>query len=149
MQLLQENAELHRANRLLQAVAAVPGAGGGAAAPAAAAGDGSDGSRQWELLRTELMVSEAKVKDLEAMLGGHQDVVDLTLVEEKCHLQHLNVGLSEKVAALQAREARTRAELQDSRDQAELLEFRVLELEDERDRVGAICQITRFFVCFY
>ncbi len=80
-------------------------------------------------------MSEAKVKDLEAMLHGHQDVVDLTLVEEKRHLQHLNVGLSEKVAALQAKEARTRSELQDSRDQAELLEFRVLELEDERDRV--------------
>ncbi len=66
-------------------------------------------------------------------MAGQPDV-DLTLVEEKRHLQHLNVGLSEKVAALQSREARARAELKDAKETAELLEFRVLELEDEKDR---------------
>ena len=136
MELLQENAELHRSNRLLQAVAVVPNS--------SPSGD-DERSRQWELLQTELKVSEAKLKDLEAILNG-QDV-DLTLVEEKRHLQHLNVGLSEKVAAIQAKEARTRGELQDSRDQAELLEFRVLELEDERDRVSKIYETPFLLPC--
>ncbi len=138
MELLQENAELHRSNRLLQAVAVVPNS--------SPSGD-DERSRQWELLQTELKVSEAKLKDLEAILNG-QDV-DLTLVEEKRHLQHLNVGLSEKVAAIQAKEARTRGELQDSRDQAELLEFRVLELEDERDRVSKTYETPFFCRVFY
>ena len=87
MQLLQENAELHRANRLLQAVTAKTGA--------RKSKDHNDPVKSEELLRTELKISEARIKDLEAMLNGQS--VDLTLVEEKRHLQHLNVGLSEKV----------------------------------------------------
>ncbi len=116
MQLLQENAELQRANRLLTALTS-----------------SSKSSSHYELLQTELRVAEARTKDLEAMLQGQN--VDLTLVEEKRHLQHLNLALSEKVSALQAREARTLSRLHDVKEQAELLEFRVLELEEERERV--------------
>ena len=116
MQLLQENAELHRSNRLLQALASSKSA-----------------SAEKELVDTEIKIAEAKIKDLEAILNGQN--VDLTLVEEKRHLQHLNVGLSEKVAALQVKEARILSELQDSKDKSELLEFRVLELEEEQEKV--------------
>ncbi len=58
-QLLQENAELHRANRLLQAVVS-PNNNQNE--------DNEDSNRQWELLKTELMVAESRARDLEVKL---------------------------------------------------------------------------------
>ena len=49
-------------------------------------------------------------------------------------LLQLNLGLSEKMKGAEEREARARSELQDSKDQAELLEFRVLELEEGQEK---------------
>ena len=120
--LLQEIADLQRSNRLLKALS----------------GDADKGQKldreDEESLRTELKISEAKVKDLEALLNGQSDAVDLTLVEEKRQLQHLNVGLSDRVADLQMRESKARSLLQDAKDASELLEFRVLELEEELEK---------------
>lgn len=90
-------------------------------------------SKREDLLRNENSIFEAKISDLEAMLAG-QDV-DLTLVEEKKQLQQLNVGLAEKIASMKEKEAQILAKLQDAKDQSELLEFRVLELEEEQEKV--------------
>ena len=120
--LLQEIAQLQRSNRLLEAKIADE-------AQIEATAELKDA------LKTELKISEAKVKDLEALIRGQSDAVDLTLVEEKRQLQHLNVGLSDRVADLQTREARARSMLQDAKDSSELLEFRVLELEEELDKL--------------
>ena len=95
--------------------------------------DGAPKPRRDDLLRTENSIFEAKISDLEAILDG-QDV-DLTLVEEKKQLHQLNVGLAEKIASLKEKEAKILAKLQDAKDQSELLEFRVLELEEEQEKV--------------
>ena len=47
------------------------------------------------------------------MLDGRD--VDLTLAEEKRQLQHLNVGLAEKVAVMREAEATVVAKMQDFR----------------------------------
>lgn len=113
MKLLQENAQLQHLNRLLQSRMS----------------EGLSEERQ-NLLHTELMVTEAKIKDLEAILNGQN--VDLTLVEEKKQLQQLNLGLAERIAELQENESKLLGKLQDAKDQSELLEFRVLELEEDK-----------------
>ncbi|XP_059082572.1 restin homolog [Tigriopus californicus] len=115
MKLLQENAQLQHLNRLLQSRMS----------------EGLSEERQ-NLLHTELMVTEAKIKDLEAILNGQN--VDLTLVEEKKQLQQLNLGLAERIAELQENESKILGKLQDSKDQSELLEFRVLELEEDKTK---------------
>lgn len=129
MKLLQDNAQLQRANRLLQSRVT----------------DKVDSGHE-SLLQTELKVSEAKIKDLEALVGGQQNV-DLTLVEEKRQLQQLNLGLSERIAELQENESHVLVRLKDARDQAELLEFRVLELEEENEKVGREVFFLRFRLC--
>ena len=45
----------------------------------------------------------------------------------------LNLDLSEKIQETEEREAKEKSKLQDSKDQAELLEFRVLELEEGQE----------------
>ena len=57
------------------------------------------------------------------MLEGRD--VDLTLAEEKRQLQHLNVGLAEKVAVMREAEANVVAKMHDFRY---LLNFAILSL---------------------
>ena len=59
------------------------------------------------------MTLESLTQDIEAMLDGRD--VDLTLAEEKRQLQHLNVGLAEKVAVMREAEATVVAKMQDFR----------------------------------
>merc|ERR1719192_2761531 len=87
-------------------------------------------------LKNKLEAAETKISDLESCLN-QIDASSSTkkLIDEKQTVINLNLGLSEKIRVLEEREARLRSELQDSKDQAELLEFRVLELEECQEKV--------------
>ncbi|XP_022616066.1 janus kinase and microtubule-interacting protein 1 isoform X2 [Seriola dumerili] len=84
-------------------------------------------ARTREQLQSELSSCQAKIVDLEKALAERGQ--DSKWVEEKQYLLRTNQELHEKMCALQQAESRLQAEVQDARDQNELLEFRVLELE--------------------
>uniref|UniRef100_A0A673AH92 Janus kinase and microtubule interacting protein 1 n=1 Tax=Sphaeramia orbicularis TaxID=375764 RepID=A0A673AH92_9TELE len=84
-------------------------------------------ARTREQLQVELSSCQAKIVDLEKALAERGQ--DSKWVEEKQYLIRNNQELHEKMCALQQVESRLQAEVQDARDQNELLEFRVLELE--------------------
>uniref|UniRef100_A0A3B5BET2 Janus kinase and microtubule-interacting protein 1-like n=1 Tax=Stegastes partitus TaxID=144197 RepID=A0A3B5BET2_9TELE len=84
-------------------------------------------ARTREQLQVELNSCQAKIVDLEKALAERGQ--DSKWVEEKQYLLRTNQELHEKMCALQQTESRLQAEVQDARDQNELLEFRVLELE--------------------
>ncbi|KAM8848467.1 janus kinase and microtubule-interacting protein 1 isoform 2-T2 [Synchiropus picturatus] len=88
-------------------------------------------ARTREQLQLDLSSCQAKIVDLEKVLAERGQ--DSKWVEEKQYLLRTNQELHEKMCALQQAELRLQAEVQDARDQNELLEFRVLELE-ERER---------------
>uniref|UniRef100_A0A8C6TIB9 Janus kinase and microtubule interacting protein 1 n=1 Tax=Neogobius melanostomus TaxID=47308 RepID=A0A8C6TIB9_9GOBI len=80
-----------------------------------------------EQMQMELSSCQAKIVDLEKALSERGQ--DSKWVEEKQYLLRTNQELHEKMCALQLVEKKLHAEVQDARDQNELLEFRVLELE--------------------
>lgn len=84
-------------------------------------------ARAREQMQAELSSCQAKIVDLEKALAERGQ--DSKWVEEKQFLLRTNQDLHEKMCALQQAEKRLQAEVQDARDQNELLEFRVLELE--------------------
>ncbi|KAM3612932.1 uncharacterized protein V6R79_017356 [Siganus canaliculatus] len=84
-------------------------------------------ARTREQLQTELNSCQAKICDLEKALAERGQ--DSKWVEEKQYLLRSNQELHDKMCLLQQAESRLQAEVQDARDQNELLEFRVLELE--------------------
>lgn len=84
-------------------------------------------SRTREQLQVDLGSCQAKVLDLEKALAERGQ--DSKWVEEKQYLLRANQELHEKMCMFQQTESRLHAEVQDARDQNELLEFRVLELE--------------------
>ncbi|XP_040904467.1 janus kinase and microtubule-interacting protein 1-like isoform X1 [Toxotes jaculatrix] len=84
-------------------------------------------ARTREQLQAELSCCQAKIVDLEKALAERGQ--DSKWVEEKQYLLRTNQELHEKMCALQQAESQLQAEVQDARDQNELLEFRVLELE--------------------
>lgn len=84
-------------------------------------------ARAREQMQAELSSCQAKIVDLEKALSERGQ--DSKWVEEKQYLLRTNQDLHEKMCALQQAEKRLQAEVQDARDQNELLEFRVLELE--------------------
>uniref|UniRef100_A0A3P8PRM1 Janus kinase and microtubule interacting protein 1 n=1 Tax=Astatotilapia calliptera TaxID=8154 RepID=A0A3P8PRM1_ASTCA len=79
-------------------------------------------ARTREQLQVELSSCQAKIVDLEKALAERGQ--DSKWVEEKQYFL-----LYQGIHALQQAESRLQAEVQDARDQNELLEFRVLELE--------------------
>uniref|UniRef100_A0AAQ4NSA6 Janus kinase and microtubule interacting protein 1 n=1 Tax=Gasterosteus aculeatus aculeatus TaxID=481459 RepID=A0AAQ4NSA6_GASAC len=79
-------------------------------------------ARTREQLQADLSSCQAKMADLEKALAERGQ--DSKWVEEKQYLLRTNQELHEKQA-----ESKLQAEVQDARDQNELLEFRVLELE--------------------
>uniref|UniRef100_A0A3P8V8M3 Janus kinase and microtubule interacting protein 1 n=1 Tax=Cynoglossus semilaevis TaxID=244447 RepID=A0A3P8V8M3_CYNSE len=93
-------------------------------------------ARTREQLQSELSSCQAKVVDLEKALAEQGQ--DSKWVEEKQYLLRTNQELHEKMCALQQAESRLQAEVQDARDQNELLEFRVLELEERERRSPAL-----------
>ncbi|KAL3044841.1 hypothetical protein OYC64_013170 [Pagothenia borchgrevinki] len=93
-------------------------------------------ARTREQLRIDLSSCQAKILDLEKALAERGQ--DSKWVEEKQYLLRTNQELHEKISALQQAELRLQAEVQDARDQNELLEFRVLELEEREHRSPAL-----------
>uniref|UniRef100_A0A674MUE9 Janus kinase and microtubule interacting protein 1 n=1 Tax=Takifugu rubripes TaxID=31033 RepID=A0A674MUE9_TAKRU len=88
-------------------------------------------ARTREQLQMELNSCQAKIADLEKALAERGQ--DSKWVEEKQFLLRTNQELHEKQA-----ESRLQAEVQDARDQNELLEFRILELEERERRSPAL-----------
>ncbi|KAM4037481.1 janus kinase and microtubule-interacting protein 2 isoform 1-T2 [Anomaloglossus baeobatrachus] len=84
-----------------------------------------------EQMQTEALRYKAKIEDLEKALSERGQ--DSHWVEEKQLFIRRNQELIEKIDKLESENNRLQQELQDARDQNELLEFRNLELE-ERER---------------
>ncbi|XP_046869949.1 janus kinase and microtubule-interacting protein 1-like [Hypomesus transpacificus] len=84
-------------------------------------------ARTREQLQADLIGCQATISDLEKALAERGQ--DSKWVEEKQYLIRTNQELHEKMCVLQQGESKLQAEVQDARDQNELLEFRVLELE--------------------
>uniref|UniRef100_A0A8C6KJ89 Janus kinase and microtubule interacting protein 1 n=1 Tax=Nothobranchius furzeri TaxID=105023 RepID=A0A8C6KJ89_NOTFU len=93
-------------------------------------------ARTREQLQMELSSCQAKVADLEKALAERGQ--DSKWVEEKQYLIRTNKELLDKISTLLQAETRLQAEVQDARDQNELLEFRVLELEERERRSPAL-----------
>uniref|UniRef100_A0A3Q2PJ98 Janus kinase and microtubule interacting protein 1 n=1 Tax=Fundulus heteroclitus TaxID=8078 RepID=A0A3Q2PJ98_FUNHE len=93
-------------------------------------------ARTREQLQMDLSSCQAKIIDLEKALA--ESGQDSKWVEEKQYLVRTNQDLHEKICSLQQAESRLQAEVQDARDQNELLEFRVLELEERERRSPAL-----------
>ncbi|KAF2976530.1 hypothetical protein EK904_014350 [Melospiza melodia maxima] len=80
-----------------------------------------------EQLQADLLRCQAKIEDLEkALMEKGQDS---KWVEEKQLLIRTNQELLEKIYRMEQEEHQLKNEMQDAKDQNELLEFRVLELE--------------------
>lgn len=92
-------------------------------------------ARTREHLQADLIRYQGKIEDLERSLAERGQ--DSKWVEEKQHLIKTNQELLEKIMKLEGDEGRLRTEMQDSKDQNELLEFRVLELE-VRDSISKL-----------
>uniref|UniRef100_A0A7N9CA15 Janus kinase and microtubule interacting protein 3 n=1 Tax=Macaca fascicularis TaxID=9541 RepID=A0A7N9CA15_MACFA len=80
-----------------------------------------------EQLQAEVQRAQARIEDLEKALAEQGQ--DMKWIEEKQALYRRNQELVEKIKQMETEEARLRHEVQDARDQNELLEFRILELE--------------------
>ncbi|KAJ8382134.1 hypothetical protein SKAU_G00029120 [Synaphobranchus kaupii] len=92
-------------------------------------------ARTREQLHTDLTRCQAKIEDLEKSLAERGQ--DSKWVEEKQYLIRNNQDLLAKIMKLEQTEGRLKTEMQDARDQNELLEFRVLELEERERRSPA------------
>ncbi|XP_037660787.1 janus kinase and microtubule-interacting protein 3 isoform X5 [Choloepus didactylus] len=84
-----------------------------------------------EQLQAEVQRARARTEDLEKALAEQGQ--DMKWIEEKQALYRRNQELVEKIKQVETEEARLKHEVQDAKDQNELLEFRILELE-ERER---------------
>ncbi|XP_030661042.1 janus kinase and microtubule-interacting protein 3 isoform X4 [Nomascus leucogenys] len=89
-----------------------------------------------EQLQAEVQRAQARIQDLEKALAEQGQ--DMKWIEEKQALYRRNQELVEKIKQMEAEEARLRHEVQDARDQNELLEFRILELEERERKSPAI-----------
>ncbi|KAG8591392.1 hypothetical protein GDO81_000158 [Engystomops pustulosus] len=92
-------------------------------------------ARTREQLQADLLRCQAKIEDLENSLCDKGQ--DSKWVEEKQHLLRKNQELLEKIFKYELEESQLKNEIQDTRDQNELLEFRVLELEERERRSPA------------
>ncbi|NXR53108.1 JKIP1 protein, partial [Hippolais icterina] len=100
-------------------------------------------ARTREQLQADLLRCQAKIEDLEkALIEKGQDS---KWVEEKQLLIRKNQELLEKIYRMEQEEHQLKNEMQDAKDQNELLEFRVLELEERERRSPAFnLHITTF-----
>ncbi|XP_043530164.1 janus kinase and microtubule-interacting protein 1-like isoform X1 [Chiloscyllium plagiosum] len=92
-------------------------------------------TRTREQLQADLLRCQAKIEDLEKSLAGKGQ--DSKWVEDKQLLFRTNQELLEKIHKLEQEELRLQNEMQDAKDQNELLEFRILELEERERRSPA------------
>ncbi|XP_026707488.1 janus kinase and microtubule-interacting protein 3 isoform X13 [Athene cunicularia] len=89
-----------------------------------------------EQLQAEIHRAQAQIADLEKALAEQGQ--DMKWIEEKQALYRRNQELVEKIKQMEAEEARLKHDVQDVKDQNELLEFRILELEERERRSPAI-----------
>ncbi|XP_036121117.1 janus kinase and microtubule-interacting protein 3 isoform X3 [Molossus molossus] len=89
-----------------------------------------------EQLRAEVQRAQTQIEDLEKALA--EEGQDMKWIEEKQALYRRNQELVEKIKQMETQEARLKHEVQDAKDQNELLEFRILELEERERKSPAI-----------
>ncbi|XP_065118499.1 janus kinase and microtubule-interacting protein 3 isoform X14 [Paramisgurnus dabryanus] len=89
-----------------------------------------------EQLQAEMIQYQTRIADLECVLS--QQGQDMKWIEEKQALYKRNQELVEKLKNMETEETRLKNEIQDAKDQNELLEFRILELEERERRSPAI-----------
>ncbi|KAM9197204.1 janus kinase and microtubule-interacting protein 3 isoform 12-T12 [Dugong dugon] len=89
-----------------------------------------------EQLQAEVRRSQTRIEDLEKALAEQGQ--DMKWIEEKQALYRRNQELVEKIKQMEIEEARLKHEVQDAKDQNELLEFRILELEERERKSPAI-----------
>ncbi|XP_073198650.1 janus kinase and microtubule-interacting protein 1 isoform X6 [Lepidochelys kempii] len=100
-------------------------------------------ARTREQLQADLLRYQAKIEDLEKSLIEKGQ--DSKWIEEKQLLIRTNQELLEKIYKMELEENQLKNEMQDAKDQNELLEFRVLELEERERRSPAFnLHITTF-----
>ncbi|XP_073774960.1 janus kinase and microtubule-interacting protein 3 isoform X8 [Danio rerio] len=89
-----------------------------------------------EQLQAEMIRYQTRIADLECVLSHEGQ--DMKWIEEKQALYKRNQELVEKIKNMEMEETRLKNEIQDAKDQNELLEFRILELEERERRSPAI-----------
>ncbi|XP_053258767.1 janus kinase and microtubule-interacting protein 1 isoform X8 [Podarcis raffonei] len=100
-------------------------------------------ARTREQLQADLLRCQAKIEDLEKALVERGQ--DSKWIEEKQGLIRTNQELLEKIYKIEQEEDLLKNEMQDAKDQNELLEFRILELEERERRSPAFnLHITAF-----
>ncbi|XP_015264846.1 PREDICTED: janus kinase and microtubule-interacting protein 3 isoform X2 [Gekko japonicus] len=80
-----------------------------------------------EQLQAEIHRSQTQIEDLEKALAEQGQ--DMKWIDEKQALYRRNQELVDKIKQMEIEEARLKHDVQDAKDQNELLEFRILELE--------------------
>nr|XP_031529916.1 janus kinase and microtubule-interacting protein 3 [Vicugna pacos] len=89
-----------------------------------------------EQLQADVQRAQTRIEDLEKTLAEQGQ--DMKWIEEKQALYRRNQELIEKIKQMETEEARLKHEVQDAKDQNELLEFRILELEERERKSPAI-----------
>ncbi|XP_059948484.1 janus kinase and microtubule-interacting protein 3 isoform X8 [Mesoplodon densirostris] len=89
-----------------------------------------------EQLQADVQRAQTRIEDLEKALAEQGQ--DMKWIEDKQALYRRNQELIEKIKQMETEEARLKHEVQDAKDQNELLEFRILELEERERKSPAI-----------
>ena len=108
--------------------------------------------RQINYYKNKLEAVETKMRDFERCFNNCADDPSSEsikkLIDEKESQSMKIFQLNEKIRVMDDRETRLRSEIQDAKDQAELLEFRVLELEECQEKVTKILEFCYILIQF-
>ncbi|XP_073451787.1 janus kinase and microtubule-interacting protein 3 isoform X4 [Aquarana catesbeiana] len=89
-----------------------------------------------EQLQSDIHHYQTRIEDLEKAMAEQGQ--DMKWIEEKQALYKRNQELLDKIKQMEIDEAKLKHDVQDAKDQNELLEFRILELEERERRSPAI-----------
>ncbi|XP_077311678.1 janus kinase and microtubule-interacting protein 3 isoform X1 [Lithobates pipiens] len=89
-----------------------------------------------EQLQSDIHHYQTRIEDLEKAISEQGQ--DMKWIEEKQALYKRNQELLDKIKQMEIDEAKLKHDVQDAKDQNELLEFRILELEERERRSPAI-----------
>ncbi|OCT69932.1 janus kinase and microtubule-interacting protein 3 isoform X5 [Xenopus laevis] len=89
-----------------------------------------------EQLQADIYQYQRRIEDLEKAMSEQGQ--DMKWIEEKQGLYRRNQELVDKIKQMETDEAKLKHDIQDVKDQNELLEFRILELEERERRSPAI-----------
>ena len=100
--------------------------------------------RQINYYKNKLEAAETKMRDYDRCFNDTEgsDLIK-KLIDEKESQTIKIFQMSEKLKMMEEREERLKSEVQDAKDQAELLEFRVLELEECQEKVNLLIPIDK------